>query len=591
MLPLGTSAGGLDALRGRSSSVDPVAALTNSVIILTTSVDKLNDAVVDMVDVGEDATDQPSTSGRKTKRRRQAQINYKRDSDSSWLRIRTPEEREHERKLVDDETRSQRRVQFSSFDSKKNQEELVIIGNAIKESFGGMRKIFDRLISPLEEFVTSNRKTSAVVALGAGLGVAGSILGLGGSAAAAVQEGVARGTEGRQRLDAQGSRRSQGPIPNANPGTNLITPYTPEQQQENRRAIIENREITPEEERRFNSPSSYGSNQDATPVDDFIDKLNQRFESGSKDNDASPDLVPYYNQDNLNPREFETPAFGPAALVAPGAGGAAGAGGAGIGIMGARPGSGPGRRGDPVGAGRELLRLLDGLAGIINPGYGAAQSYRRAEEARQATEATEAFRRESTERLARVPGPPIPEVANIPMPSAPPADVPTPQAPSVVPRTPEATPQVQTPPAPNIASMVVPPDVVPSPQAPTITPSVAVPQVDPVVVRPPVVAPAPQVAATPQVQAPTIVQNPAAVTQPPLPLPPPAPPPAPPIPPARQPVVVMQAPQPPPYIPPNINQPRATGGGNIGRGVGFSPPPPSPASPTARTPSYPNRNF
>lgn len=576
MLPLGSSSGGLDALRGRSSSVDPIVSLTNSVTLLTTSVDKLNDAVIDMVDVGEDSTEQPATSsGRKTRRRRQSQINYKRDHDSSWLRIRTPEERALDKRLQDMDNRGQRRVQFSSFDSAKNQEEMVAVGNMIKSSFDGVKKIFDRLVSPLEELVSNNKKAAATVGAGVGLAILGvtaaDALGSAGQAAAdAWNRGAAAGEAGRQRLDAAGPR--SGNVPNANPlrpNNNL----TPEQQQDNRRAIEENRPVTPDEEarirRQYNSNSTFSTSNDAEPSDDFIQKIIQQLDGGSKD-DATPDLVPYYNQDNLNPREYETPAFAPA-LMAPGAGVAAGGAGAG-GIIGAAPG--PNQRGNPAGAIRELQRLLEGLTGIMSPPAGAARRMQQAEEARREAAATQEWNRRSAE-MNRTPGPAIQESASVTAPTGT-ESIPTPQAPVIVP------------------GVNAPLDV-PTPQAPTNIPSISVPGIDPIAVRPPVVVPMPaRPAATPTVQQPAIVQNPAAPGSPApaIPPPPPAPPPAPPLQPSRPaPVVVMQAPQPPPYIPPVINQPRATGSGNIGRGVGFSPPPPSPMSPTSRTPSYPTRNF
>lgn len=579
MLPLGTSSGGLDALRGRSSSVDPVVSLTNSVAILTTSVDKLNDAVVDMVDVGEDATEQTTSSGRKTRRRRQTPVNYKRESDSNWLRIKTPEEKAFDKMLKNDENRSQRRVQFSSFDSSKNQEDFVIIGNAIKSSFDGVKKIFDRLVSPLEELVTNNKKAAAVVGTGVGLSIlglaaAGAIGNAGQAAAEAWNRGSVAGTAGRQALDAQGPR-NQTVIPNANPlrpNNNL----TPQEQEENRRRIIENQPVTDDEaariRRQYNSNSAFSTSDDAVPVDDFIEKLTQRLDGGAKNDAQEYNLSPYYQQD-LDPRDLETPAFAPIVAAPMGAGAA----GSGAGVGGALGGMSPARRGDPVGALNELRRLLDGLAGIMNPSVGAAQRLQRAEEARRTEAATADWNRAAAERAARAPGPAIPNVSDAPSVNAP-ADVPTPQAPTNIPR-------------------IQDPASVPTPQAPTNVPAVAAPNADPVVVRPPVVVPAPpRPDAAPAVQQPAIVQAPAAPAtapiQPSLPLPPPAPPPAPAIPPARQnPVVIMSAPQPPPYIPPTINQPRATGGGNIGRGVGFAPPPPSPSSPTARTPSYPSRSF
>lgn len=592
MLPQGNSRGGAELLKQYAANSNPLAPLNDSIQLLTTSVDKLNDAIVDLVDIEEEDLESEST-GRKTKRRRQKITNLKYKWDKSSSQFRLGDEKDQRKEDLREYERG--RTPFRTFESDSNKQDLEFFGRIIEGSITGLGNIFKRMMAPIQEIAEATRGgRGGLGALGLGALALTGIVGAGVAAAASesVSQGVARGQAGRATLDTQppvnqqngeGQRRFQN---RANPN------ITPEQQQQNREAI-QQEEQRIEQERRENLdrrlreqyaiPNRFDNNildNDVEPVEQALDAIIKRLESddGQK-NDATPDefnLSPYY-QNDLNPRDLITPTMGP--VLAQAAGGAGVMTGEGA-IIGGGTMAQRMQRNQRAGEGAAISAITEALRTIVEiPRRIFGSSSANMDEAARLNQEHWDMVREG-----RYPAPPIPEVPtapNIPAPTA----VPTPQAPVTVPRvdtppappTPVARDMPQAPPAVEPVARPAPPVAVPTPQAPAIA--------RPDVIRPPIAQP--QAVPVPQAQA--IPANPPAVA--PIPPPPPAPLPTPPIPPARQPVVVMQAPQPPPYVPPQINMPRASGGENIGRGRGFAPLPPAPPSPTTRTPSYPQRGF
>lgn len=602
MLPLSDSSGGVRALQQYASNSNMLSSLNDSVRLLTTSVDKLNTAVIDLVDINEDVVDEENkstNSGRKTKRHRRKKLSpglqYKKDRDISWFRHpdKHDENKSDYNNIEKDRDKEGFRVPFTSFDTPENQRDLLLLGRAMQSTFEGVRNIFGRLAGSLEIIATS--------ATGRGLGSLGvgalatfGVASLAANAAEAIGSGVHQGAEGRQRLDAQPpvnqrlTPEGERVRPNVNPGAASIPRVSPEEQQRNLQEMQQEQERDRQDRlerqlRPYQSNSSYQDLNSPIPesIDGLIDTITKRIEKdipNNPKNDAvaavgqNYNLSPYYISD-ISPQDLETKTMGP--LLAQAGVAAVGEGSA---IVGGAAGMQREERNRDAERGAQSIldRLLPRIPGI----YGV---FGRTPSEPVSTEEWNRQGRAAAERNSLVPAPVAPP--STPTGITSPTEVPIPMAPIDVPRIAEPT-ATPTPAAPSNPPAVSQPTPVPTPAQPAITsrPATAADRPD-LVLRPPVAqspaVPSPQAQVIPSVPPAPSTNTPVPTAPAPRPVPTPN----------RQPVIVQQNLSPPPYIPPQINMPQAIGGANRGRGMGFVPIPPAPPSPTARTPSYPNRSF
>lgn len=650
MISKGKSKGGIATLRSNTANVDPISSLTDSINILTYSVDKLNDTVGDMMDVA-------GNDGKKTSSRRRVRSTSNIKVNSHLLRTNSlsPDK--------DDPNKKKKNIPYNPLsDPESARQDYENVGIIIRNAFGGVKGLFERMTGSLDALVKDKDKKggigdNALAILGVGA-TAAAIVGLGVGIVNAIREGFERARGSEDRIDNRSAReRAEAGGARVNGGTARALPtVTPEQQRENlqqmRDAEAADRaaaqpttsppiEVTPAPtpvpqglaNTNLINPSSFNNSdiistptpQEVNNKDDIAnnfvitlsDAITKNITPIITKNDATPvedntpDVVPYYEDNSsLNLRDFETPTSGYAGTLAAGRAAAAVAP-----AIPAIPGAAAAGAAASAGLGAVASLGVPAIAAAIVTAMAAAPRSLNNNEAEELAQETARMT-----RLGLYPAPAPPDVStapNITAPDAPP-----------IPAPPAAVASIAAPPSPPavagpiIAPLVSTPIAPPIPQAPPSTPTVveapapapAVPNITPFaapapappVVAPPINPPVPAITANPPTVRPE--DDPVAIAQravsyaqamaratgsaqtlptPPAPIPPPT---APVPPPARQ-VIVVQPPSPPPFIPPQINMPRATGGANIGRGVGFAPTPFAPPSPTARTPSYPNRMF